>query len=65
MRVKFKEDVTYVQNKKEDCREYKSGQVYDLAQDHANRWLKRGKAEAVADEPQPVRRAETNKSEKA
>lgn len=50
MRVRFSKTVTYEQNKPEDCRTYEAGKTYDLANDHAQRWIRRGVAEEVVKE---------------
>lgn len=47
MRVKFRVNAKYVQNNAADSREYVAGQEYDLADDHAQRWIRRGMAEEV------------------
>lgn len=66
MRVKFKEDVSYVQHDPktgkvcpERSRQHKAGEVVEVADDYGNRWIRRGKAEEVVDEPRrPAPRVE-------
>lgn len=47
MRVKFHANARYIQNNARDSREYVAGQEYDLADDHAQRWIRRGLAVEV------------------
>jgi hypothetical protein len=51
MRVKFNRDSKYPQSNPADCREYKAGETYDLTDDHAGRWIRRGVAVEVVPEP--------------
>jgi hypothetical protein len=47
MKVKFLRDESYKQNDPEQSRQYKAGETYDLEDDHANRWIRRGSAVEV------------------
>jgi len=57
MRIKFLKDANYPQilpNGQPDLersKSYKAGEIYDLPDDHANRWLRRNAAVKVEDEP--------------
>lgn len=51
MRVKFNRTVRYEQNDPAACKTYLEGETYDLEREHAHRWIRRGVAEEVADEP--------------
>ena len=49
-KIKFLRDAHYPQADPAQSKEYKSGEVYDLEDDHANRWLRRGFAVEVKPE---------------
>lgn len=69
MRVKFQREAKYVQNDPAQCRTYESGKEYDLSDDHAHRWIRRGYAVKVEKEikAKPIEveapKVETPKSE--
>ena len=56
MRIKFLKDANYPQIKPdgspdpERSKSYKAGEIHDLPDDHANRWLRRNAAVEVKDE---------------
>jgi hypothetical protein len=52
MRIRFVRDCVYPQLDPAASRAYRAGQVYDLPDDHAQRWLRRGAA-VIADDPRP------------
>jgi hypothetical protein len=60
MKIKFLKDCKYEQNDAKNSREYKAGEVYDVDQDHARRWIRRQCAVEFVPEPpaRPVRRPE-------
>lgn len=53
MRIKFLKNATYAQNKKEDCKEYKAGETYEVTDDHGQRWIRRQLAEEVVEPKKP------------
>lgn len=62
MKIKFTRDAVYKSGPKDKWPHYKAGEVYDLEQDHAERWLRRDAAviydgaakKAEAEEPKPA-----------
>lgn len=54
MRVRFNRKCTYPQVSEAASRVYEAGEVYDLEPNHARRWIRRGAAEEVPEEPKPV-----------
>lgn len=59
MKIKFLRNESYKQNDPEQSKEYKVGETYDLEDDHAQRWLRRGSAVEVKAES----KAETRKAQ--
>jgi hypothetical protein len=65
MRIKFLKNAEYPQIKPngepdpERSKSYKAGEIYDLPDDHARRWLRRNAAIEVVDEPAHKGKAES------
>lgn len=57
MRVRFLEDAEIRDGAGAVRESYRAGEVHDLREDKARRWLKRGVAEPTADAPPAARRA--------
>ena len=49
MKIRFNKSVSYPQLEKGASKTYTAGEVYDLPDDHANRWLRRGVAVEVVE----------------
>jgi hypothetical protein len=59
MKIKFLKTCKYDQNDKANSRLYEEGKVYDLAPDHARRWIRRQAAvEVVPELPAPKAKVE-------
>ena len=53
MKIRFLRDCKYEQNDPKQSREYKAGEVHDVAADHAHRWIRRNAAVEVKAEKLP------------
>lgn len=47
----------YPQNIPANSREYKAGELYDLPDDHARRWIRRGVAVEVTADDKPAKKS--------
>ena len=55
MKIKFNKNSSYKQNDESQSREYVAGEVYDVTDDHGQRWIRRGVAVEVRDEPKQAK----------